>query len=63
MGRKGPYSNVSKILNPFSASYNFYHLLSHLLMFLGSLYCKQYGIRSERSSLIRVHSVCFHVKI
>ena len=40
--------------------------LSHLLMFLGSKYCKQYGPRSEcslRSTLIWIHSVCFHDKI
>ena len=34
-------------------------LLSHLLIFLGSLNCKQYGPKSEGSSLVRVHSVCF----
>ena len=40
--------------------------LSHLLMFLGSIYCKQYGPRSDcslRSTLIWIHSVCFHNKI
>ena len=52
-------------------------LLSHLLMFLGSLYCKQYGPRSDcspageqsdhgsycpGSSLIWVHIVCFMIK-
>ena len=39
---------------------------SLLLMFLGSLYCKQYGPRSDCSlwsSLISVHIVCFHDKI
>ena len=39
---------------------------SRLLMFLGSLCRKQYGARSDcflRSSLIRVHIVCFHKKI
>ena len=38
-------------------------LLSHLLMFLGSLNCKQYEPRSDCSKgscLIRVHSACFH---
>ena len=45
-----------------------------LLMLLGSIYCKQFRPRSDyslwsksdcslRSSLIRVHSVCFHDKI
>ena len=38
-----------------------------LLMFLGSLYCKQNGSRSSSdcsfgSSVIRVHIVCFHEK-
>ena len=41
INRSETESNVSKILNPFSASHVFYHLL----MFLGSLYCKQYGLR------------------
>ena len=34
-----------------------------LIMYIGGLYCKQYGPRSDcslRSSLIRVHSVCLH---
>ena len=34
-------------------------------MYFGSLYCKSYGPRSDcslRSSLILVHSVCFHSK-
>ena len=38
-------------------------LLSCLLKYLSSLYCKQYGPRSDcslNSSLIRVHIVCFH---
>ena len=38
-------------------------LLSHLLMYFGSLYGKHYGPRSDcslRTSLIRVHSFCFH---
>ena len=50
-------------INNFPASHDFCHLLSHLPMYLSSLYCKQYGPRSDcslRSSLIRVHSVCFH---
>ena len=41
-------------------------LLSLQLMYFGGLYCKQLGPRSDcslRSSLIRVHSVCFHDKI
>ena len=53
-------------LNLFPASHNFCCLLSHLLMFLGSLYSKQYGPRSDcsqGSSLIRIHSVCFHDNI
>ena len=51
------------VLNYFPASHNLYCLLSHLLMFLGSLYCKQYEPRSDGSqgsSLIRVHIVCSH---
>ena len=40
------------------------HLLSHLLMYFHSIYCKQYEPRSDFSSqcnsLIRVASVCFH---
>ena len=39
---------------------------SHLLMFLGCLYCKQYRPRSDcsiGSSIIRVHFVCFHETI
>ena len=37
----------------------------HVLL-VGSLYCKQYGPRSDcslRTILIRVHSVCFYDKI
>ena len=37
--------------------------LSYLFMEFGSLYCKQYGLRSvcsQGNSLIRAHSVCFH---
>ena len=41
------HSRLSK-LNPFIASHNVCHLLSHLLMFLGSLYCNQYGPSSEK---------------
>ena len=37
-------------------------LLSHLLIFSGSLYCKQYKPRSDYS-LIRTYSVYFHDKI
>ena len=32
-------------------------------MFIGSIYCKQYGPRSDCSQGIRVHNVCFHYKI
>ena len=35
-------------------------------MYLGCLYCKQYGPRSDNSqgnSLIWVHNICFHDKI
>ena len=64
-----PISSQSRIAifsNPFCAHHNFCHLLSHQLILLGSLYYKQYGSRSDCSpwsSLIRVHSVCFHDKI
>ena len=40
-------------------------LLSYLLIYFGSLYCRQYEPRSDtslRSSLIGAHSVCFHEK-
>ena len=33
---------LPKIINPFPAVHNNYHLLSHLLIYFGSLYCKQY---------------------
>ena len=33
--------------NPFPANHIFCRLLFHLLIFLGSLYCKQYGPRSD----------------
>ena len=35
--------------NPFVASQEFGYLLSHLLVFLGSLYCKQYGPKLDCS--------------
>ena len=41
-------------------------VFSFLLVCFGSVYCKQYGPRSDcshRSSLIRVHDVCFDDKI
>ena len=41
-----PFHSSLRII-PFPANHNFCHLLSHLLMFLGSLYCKQYGPRSD----------------
>ena len=47
---------------PFPASHEFCYLLSHLLMSLCSLYCKQYGPRSREQSN-QLHSVCFHDKI
>ena len=50
----------------FSTSHYFYRLHSHLLMFLGRLFCKHYVPRSDfslESSLIRVHSVYFNDKI
>ena len=56
---------VKTISNSSPASHNFPCQLSHLLIFLGSLYCKQYEPRSgcfQGSSLIRVHIVCFHLK-
>ena len=55
-----------KYKNLFPTVTTFVTCSSHLLIFLGSLYCKQYGPRSDcsiRSSLIRVHSVCLHNKI
>ena len=54
--------NAYSWFNPFS----FVIRSSCLCIFLGSLYCKQYGPRShcfQWSSLIRVHSICFHDKI
>ena len=53
--RHGKFSRHGKIFPP---STTFVVCSSHLLMFLGSLCCKQYG-----SSLNRVHSVCLHDKI
>ena len=53
-----PSSNILRL----KISHNFCHLFFHLLMFSGSLYCKQYRLRSDcsfGSSLIRVHIVCF----
>ena len=50
-------------VNPFPAFHNICRLLSHLLMYFSGLYYKLYGPRSDcslRSSLIRVHSICFH---
>ena len=46
-----------KVLNAFMTIV----FCSHLLVLLGSLYCKQYGLRG--SSLIRVHSVCLNDNI
>ena len=37
-------------LNLFPANHNFCRLLSHLIMFLASLYCKHYGPRSWEQS-------------
>ena len=37
------------LLRRLPASPNFCRLLSHQLIFLSSLYCKQYGPRSEQS--------------
>ena len=57
---------VSSLINPSPASQDFCRLLSLLLLFSGSLYCKQYGPRSDcsfGSSLIRVHYFCSHDKI
>ena len=63
----GALSKIKKmLLNPFPSSRCFCRLLSHLVMFLDNMYCKQYGPRSDSSlwsSLIRVHCVCFHDKI
>ena len=53
-------------LSPFPASHDFCGLLLLQLMFSGSWNCKQNGPWSDcsqRSSLIRFHSVCFHGKI
>ena len=52
-------------LNPIPPIHDNCRLLSHLLMYFGSQYCKHYGPRSDcslRSSLNRVHSVCFDYK-
>ena len=46
-------------LDLFPANRDNCHLLFLLFMYFGGLYCKQYGPRSDRSSLIRVHCVCF----
>ena len=57
---------VIKIFTPFPAKHDFRFLLHSLLMFLGSINCKQYVPRSDcskGSSLIRVHSICFYEKI
>ena len=47
------------------ASHDFCHLLSHLLMFLDSLYGEQYRPRSDfpGSSLVMGYIVYFHDKI
>ena len=50
-------------IQPFSTSHDFCHLLSDLLMFLGSQYCIQYECRIECSSLIRVHMLVVMKKI
>ena len=41
--------NGGKRVNPLPASHTFCLLLSHLLKFLSSLFCKQYGPRSDYS--------------
>ena len=51
----------SRHFNHLSTCQDFCRLLHHLLIFLDSLYCKQYGHRSG-SSLVRVHKVSFHDK-
>ena len=47
-------------LNLFPNIHDKCSLLSHLLLHFGGPYCKHYG--SLRSSLIRIHSVCFQSK-
>ena len=56
------YKRNIALINPYPASHDFCCLLSHLLIFLGSLYCKQYGPRLV-CSLIRVHSLWISYKI
>ena len=51
--------NISTLFLPFTKNCH------HLLIYFGSLFCKQYAPRSDssfRSSLIGAHSVCFHEK-
>ena len=49
-----------KLAPTLSLPFTTYRLLSRLLMYFGIIQFKQYGLRS--CSLIRLHSVCFHVK-
>ena len=47
----------------YAADVKIRHFLTYLLIHFRSLNCKQYGPRSDcslRSSLIRIHSVCFY---
>ena len=56
---------VLLMFDPFKAIHDNCHLLSHLLMFFGSLYCKQYETSSDCclwNSLIWVLSVCYYGK-
>ena len=54
---------LSIYLNVFPPFTTYIICSSHLLMFLGSIYCKQYGSRSDcskGSSQFKVYIVCFH---
>ena len=54
----GKFNDVCCKLNPFPGINNTCHLLSHLLMFFGSPYCKQYRLPDEeQSDLIRIQGV------
>ena len=58
-------SRLKYLCNLYLAVYDNCCLLTYLYIQFGSLYCKHYDPRSDcsiRSSLIRVHSVCFHAQ-
>ena len=61
----GRWIKLLNFLDPFHACYNKCNLLSHLLIYFGYLYCKQYGlgsgcsiVRSEFRNTIRVGLHC-----